>query len=95
MIPVSLTSLKDVLNAELININTDDVVIDAVSTDTRTLGQGALFVALVGERFDAHDFVGTAKDNGASALLVSKAVDCDLPQLIVADTTLALGQLGA
>ncbi|MEZ9522720.1 UDP-N-acetylmuramoyl-tripeptide--D-alanyl-D-alanine ligase [Enterovibrio norvegicus] len=95
MIPVSLTSLKDVLKAELIGTNADDVVIGAVSTDTRTLGQGALFVALVGERFDAHDFVGTAKENGASALLVSKALECDLPQLIVADTTQALGQLGA
>lgn len=92
MISVALTTLQDVLNAELIG---QDVTIDAVSTDTRTLSQGALFVALVGERFDAHDFVETAKQNGASALLVSKVVDIDLPQLVVKDTKRALGQLGA
>ncbi|USH02820.1 UDP-N-acetylmuramoyl-tripeptide--D-alanyl-D-alanine ligase [Grimontia kaedaensis] len=92
MIPVSLKSLQAVLDADLVG---EDVVIDAVSTDTRTLGNGALFVALVGERFDAHDFVKTAHENGASALLVSKPVDVSLPQLIVKDTKLALGQLGA
>ncbi|MDD1782259.1 UDP-N-acetylmuramoyl-tripeptide--D-alanyl-D-alanine ligase [Enterovibrio sp. ZSDZ35] len=92
MIPVSLTTLRDVLKADLVG---KDVTIDAVSTDTRTLGDGALFVALVGERFDAHDFVETAKNNGASAVLISKPVDIDLPQLVVENTTFALGQLGA
>lgn len=92
MIPVSLTTLQSVLQADLLG---EDTVIDAVSTDTRTLGQGALFVALVGERFDAHDFAMTAKENGASALLVSKPVDVDLPQLVVKDTRIALGELGA
>ncbi|PKF51434.1 UDP-N-acetylmuramoyl-tripeptide--D-alanyl-D-alanine ligase [Enterovibrio nigricans] len=92
MIPVSLSTLRDVLKADLVG---QDVAIDAVSTDTRTLGDGALFVSLIGERFDAHDFVETAKNNGASALLVSKPIEIDLPQLVVENTTLALGQLGA
>ncbi|KXF80075.1 UDP-N-acetylmuramoyl-tripeptide--D-alanyl-D-alanine ligase [Enterovibrio coralii] len=92
MIPVTLSALCDVLQADLVG---QDETITAVSTDTRTLGNGALFVALIGERFDAHDFVATAKENGASALLVSKKVDVDLPQLVVEDTKLALGQLGA
>ncbi|WP_028023095.1 UDP-N-acetylmuramoyl-tripeptide--D-alanyl-D-alanine ligase [Enterovibrio calviensis] len=92
MIPVSLQTLQSVLAADL---QGEDVIINAVSTDTRTLGEGALFVALVGERFDAHDFIDTAKANGASALLVSTHVDSDLPQLVVKDTKLALGQLGA
>ncbi|MGF1766556.1 UDP-N-acetylmuramoyl-tripeptide--D-alanyl-D-alanine ligase [Enterovibrio makurazakiensis] len=92
MIPVSLQTLQSVLAADL---QGEDVIINAVSTDTRSLGEGALFVALVGERFDAHDFIDTAKANGASALLVSTPVDSDLPQLVVKDTKLALGQLGA
>ncbi|WP_394211652.1 UDP-N-acetylmuramoyl-tripeptide--D-alanyl-D-alanine ligase [Enterovibrio calviensis] len=92
MIPVSLQTLQSVLQADL---KGEDLVINAVSTDTRTLGQGALFVALVGERFDAHDFVDTAEANGASALLVSTPVASELPQLVVNDTKLALGQLGA
>lgn len=92
MIAVAISMLQSILQATLIG---KDVLIDAVSTDTRTVSQGALFVALEGERFDAHDFVSTAKENGAAALLVSKAVDVDLPQLVVNDTKLALGLLGA
>ncbi|WP_150137430.1 UDP-N-acetylmuramoyl-tripeptide--D-alanyl-D-alanine ligase [Candidatus Enterovibrio escicola] len=90
MIPISIKALQTLLNADLVG---EDVVIDALSTETSTLSHGALFVALVGERFDAHDFVITAKQNGASALLVSQHVSCDLPQLIVENTKLALGQL--
>jgi UDP-N-acetylmuramoyl-tripeptide--D-alanyl-D-alanine ligase len=41
-----------------------------VSTDTRTLRDGALFVALRGERFDAHDFLGQARDQGATGAVV-------------------------
>lgn len=43
-----------------------------VSTDTRTVGSGDLFVALVGEKYDAHDFLGQAVERGASALVVSR-----------------------
>lgn len=110
MIAVSIATLQSILQASLI-VNNDqivnnarigehtliekDVLIDAVSTDTRTLSNGALFVALVGERFDGHNFVHIAKNSGASVLLVSKTVDVDLPQLVVADTKIALGLLGA
>ncbi len=38
-------------------------------------------MALKGERFDAHDFAEQAKENGAGALLVSRRLDIDLPQL--------------
>lgn len=92
MISVSAKALQSILHATLIG---SDVMIDAVSTDTRTLSQGSLFIALVGEHFDAHDFANTAKNNGASALLVSSALDIDLPQLVVKDTKVALGLLGA
>ncbi|HEV7489174.1 MAG TPA: UDP-N-acetylmuramoyl-tripeptide--D-alanyl-D-alanine ligase, partial [Rhodanobacteraceae bacterium] len=67
--------------------------IDGVSTDTRTLSPGSLFVALKGERYDAHDFVGTARERGATAALVDHIVDADMPQIIVADTLAALGEL--
>ena len=50
----------------------DDRAISGVSTDTRAIGQGQLFVALRGERFDAHDFIGQAVAAGAAALLVSE-----------------------
>ena len=67
--------------------------IDGVSTDTRTITPGALFVALRGERYDAHDFVATARERGATAALVDRLVDADMPQIIVADTLAALGEL--
>ncbi|WP_159655068.1 UDP-N-acetylmuramoyl-tripeptide--D-alanyl-D-alanine ligase [Vibrio atypicus] len=91
MISLMLSQLADVLDAQVIG---NDVAICQVSTDTRTIESGSLFVALVGERFDAHDFIGNAVEAGASALLVSKAVDSNTPQLLVKDTKVALGQLG-
>ena len=63
----------------------------SVSTDTRTLAGGALYVALRGERFDGHEFMSTALERGASAALVEHPVEVDLPQVVVADSRRALG----
>ncbi|HEU4663692.1 MAG TPA: UDP-N-acetylmuramoyl-tripeptide--D-alanyl-D-alanine ligase [Dokdonella sp.] len=71
----------------------DDVAIDAVSTDSRTLGAGMLFVALAGERHDGHEFAETARERGAAALLVERELAVALPQVVVADTLVALGDL--
>ncbi|MCG9726200.1 UDP-N-acetylmuramoyl-tripeptide--D-alanyl-D-alanine ligase [Vibrio brasiliensis] len=92
MITMMLSQIADALDAELVG---NDRVIESVSTDTRAIDAGALFVALVGERFDAHDFAAQAVESGAGALLVSRIVESDVPQLLVKDTKLALGQLGA
>ena len=67
----------------------------SVSTDSRTLSPGALFVALSGERFDGHDYAARARDNGAAAALVERRVDVDIPQLIVADSKRAFGLAAA
>ncbi|RJT54328.1 UDP-N-acetylmuramoyl-tripeptide--D-alanyl-D-alanine ligase [Rahnella variigena] len=91
MIRVSLQTLADALNAELIGTDTQ---IDSVTTDTRQVTQGGLFIALKGEKFDAHDFAADAVKAGAGALLVSKRLPVEVPQLVVADTRIALGQLG-
>ena len=72
-----------------------DATIRGVATDTREPMQGALFVALKGERFDGHEFVVAAQAAGAVAALVSRPVDADLAQVIVADTLLALGDLAS
>ncbi|MDT8406262.1 MAG: UDP-N-acetylmuramoyl-tripeptide--D-alanyl-D-alanine ligase [Methylococcales bacterium] len=70
-----------------------DLLIDGVSTDTRTLQPGQLFVALKGPNFDGHEFCDQALKRGAAALLVSQAVATPLPQLVVTDTRLALGEM--
>ena len=62
MISVTLSQLTDILNGELQGA---DITLDAVTTDTRKLTPGCLFVALKGERFDAHDFADQAKAGGA------------------------------
>lgn len=92
MIRVSLQVLAGVLNAELIGA---DAQIDSVTTDTRKVEAGGLFIALKGEKFDAHEFAADAIAAGAAALIVSKRLPVDVPQLVVSDTRIALGQLGA
>ncbi len=66
-----------------------------VSIDTRTLQAGALYVALPGARFDGHEFAPQARQGGAVALLVQRVLPVDLPQIVVANTRLALGLLAA
>ena len=92
MISVTLSQLSGILHGEL---HGADATIEAVTTDTRKLTSGCLFVALKGERFDGHDFADKAKEGGAGALLVSRKLDIDLPQLVVKDTRLAFGELAA
>jgi len=70
-----------------------DCTFNNVSIDSRTIAKGELFVALKGERFDAHQFLPDIADK-ASGLVVSTAdKSLPLPQWVVADTTEALGQL--
>jgi UDP-N-acetylmuramoyl-tripeptide--D-alanyl-D-alanine ligase len=72
-------------------------MLSAVSTDTRSVASGNLFVALQGERFDAHDFLADAVGKGAAAVVVSNATaaaSLGVPAFVVTDTTAALGLLG-
>ncbi|MNJ98748.1 UDP-N-acetylmuramoyl-tripeptide--D-alanyl-D-alanine ligase [compost metagenome] len=73
---------------------TADAAFDGVSTDSRSVGAGNLFVALRGERFDAHDFLPQVAQHQVAAV-VAEAVPQGLtvPALIVPDTRLALGQI--
>lgn len=92
MIPVSLRTLAKILSAKL--IGADNQII-SVTTDSRKVTNGCLFVALKGTRFDAHDFAAHSIAAGAVALLVNQFLVLKVPQLVVADTHLALGQLAS
>ncbi len=73
-----------------------DVHCSSVSTDTRTLKKGDLFVALKGQNFDAERFLIQAQDAGACAAVVQEvAQELDLPQLQVSDTQRALADIAA
>ncbi|CBL44251.1 UDP-N-acetylmuramoylalanyl-D-glutamate--2,6-diaminopimelate ligase [gamma proteobacterium HdN1] len=84
----TLASLAERLGGEL---RGEDLPFAGVSTDTRALKSMDVFFALVGEKFDAHDFLQQAKVAGACGAVVSRWVDVDLPQIKVEDTRLALG----
>ncbi|GAB3098206.1 UDP-N-acetylmuramoyl-tripeptide--D-alanyl-D-alanine ligase [Lysobacter terrae] len=94
--------LSDIARMTGGRLHGEDVVIDALATDTRALQVGGrtLFIALKGERFDGHDHVGAAARAGVSAALVSRFVDASiasgsLPQVVVADTERALADFAA
>ena len=71
-----------------------DVAFDGVSTDSRKLPAGALFVALRGEIFDGHDFLPRVIGTDVTAVLAEKLPDgWTLPALLVPDTLVALGQI--
>ncbi len=90
---MTLSEAARALNATLLG---NDITFQAVSTDTRTLQPGDLYVALIGDNFDGHAFVADAIAKGASAILISAALEAAaVPALRVVDTRLALGQLSA
>jgi UDP-N-acetylmuramoyl-tripeptide--D-alanyl-D-alanine ligase len=68
---------------------------NGVSTDTRTLRRGELFIALQGPNFDGCDYVSQARDKGAAGAVVPTLVDEDISQITVEDSKRALGDLGA
>ena len=65
----------------------------AVTTDSRALTAGSLFVAIAGDKFDGNDFVRDAHEKGAAGALVSRVADLPLPQVEVRDTRRAFGAL--
>lgn len=72
-----------------------EIVISRVGTDSRQIERNELFVALVGERFDAHDFLSDVAKAGAGAVLISHQDQCpaDLPAICVSNTRIGLGNL--
>ena len=96
----TLTRIADALDGRALGVRVLGAIpqgeepLHAISTDTRTVTEGDCFVALVGERFDAHDFLADAVAKGAQALVVSRAektADLGVPVYQVADTQAALG----
>ena len=89
-----LSQVAQTLGARMVGA---DVALTAVSTDTRGVAAGQLFIALRGARFDAHDFLDQAVASGAAALLVAdeSKLPAGVSALVVDDTLLALGRLAA
>lgn len=71
------------------------VLVDHITEDSRQVRPGSLFCALTGTAHDGHDFVANAAAAGATAALVERPVDVDVPQLVTADARLWTGLLAA
>lgn len=70
-----------------------DFVISQLCIDTRKIQQGDTYLAIKGDRFDGHDFIDAAISSGASSLVVSSAVDADVPSIRVKNTVTSLGHI--
>ncbi|CDG20331.1 UDP-N-acetylmuramoyl-tripeptide--D-alanyl-D-alanine ligase [Xenorhabdus poinarii G6] len=96
MIPLTLQQLAQLTGGTLYRVTeqqAETLLIHVVETDSRQITQGSLFIALQGEKFDAHHFAAEVVQKGVHALLVNRRLDIDCPQLVVEDTRLAMGKL--
>ncbi|MBE2895035.1 UDP-N-acetylmuramoyl-tripeptide--D-alanyl-D-alanine ligase [Spirabiliibacterium falconis] len=93
MMKLTTAQLANILNANL--IGAENVTVSCVSTDTRKACSDALFFALKGANFDAHQYLENAVAQGANALVVEQPDrTLNVPQLVVDNPQMALGQLG-
>ncbi|MDG5785910.1 UDP-N-acetylmuramoyl-tripeptide--D-alanyl-D-alanine ligase [Evansella sp. AB-P1] len=97
MINKKFTDIAPWVNGEVVNLKDTNMEVKGVSTDTRTIQKGNLYIPIVGENFNGHDFVNVAVENGAVGALWQKNQPSppeDVPLLYVEDTLLALQNLG-
>ncbi|MFZ9936551.1 MAG: UDP-N-acetylmuramoyl-tripeptide--D-alanyl-D-alanine ligase [Luteolibacter sp.] len=96
MNPLTASQIAEILGTQVAAGNPDALAAGGVSTDTRTLGKGALFFALRGENFDGNAFAPTAIETGASVVVASEWSAACPPHaavILVSDTLLALQKL--
>jgi UDP-N-acetylmuramoyl-tripeptide--D-alanyl-D-alanine ligase len=92
MIPLTLSNIASAVAGTLIGA---DISIESLSTDSRALRPNQVFLALKGPNFDGHRFIEQAVACGCSAVIVNKPQTINIPQIVVADTRIALGQIAA
>ncbi|PKM18873.1 MAG: UDP-N-acetylmuramoyl-tripeptide--D-alanyl-D-alanine ligase [Gammaproteobacteria bacterium HGW-Gammaproteobacteria-15] len=92
MISLRCSDITEILNGSL---HGDDATVTSVSTDSRSISAGELFIALKGPNFDGTAFVAEVKAKGAIAVVTEQQVSEAISQIVVKDTRLALGQLAA
>jgi len=92
MIPLCLAEIAKAVDGELIGEN---ITIDNINTDSRSLQQDELFLALKGPNFDGHRFLEQVVKLGCGAVIVDHHCELTIPQIIVSDTHNALGNISA
>ncbi|MEH6609496.1 MAG: UDP-N-acetylmuramoyl-tripeptide--D-alanyl-D-alanine ligase [Halioglobus sp.] len=92
MRPLRMSELVSSLQARLVG---PDQLFTGVTTDSRSVQPGEIFVALRGQNFDGHEYLSQVAKSGAAGAVVSKQQDSSLSMLQVADTQKALGLIAA
>lgn len=90
MAEFTIDEVCEATNGKAQRVLTEKQTFTGISTDTRNIKQGDLFVALKGERFDGHNFICQAVNNGASGVLINRT-DIDIPEnaaVILVENTL-------
>jgi UDP-N-acetylmuramoyl-tripeptide--D-alanyl-D-alanine ligase len=90
MIQLNTTDIVKLLDAQFYGDTADFI---GVSIDSRSLQPGNLFIAINGAQSNGHQYIQEAKNKGAVAALVEQRTDVDIPQLVINDTTIAMGTL--
>lgn len=99
MIKRSLGEIAKMLNSEVSDKNFEDLIIEGISTDSRTIDPGELYIPLVGEVFDGRIFIKECENKGAKAFLIDNPEKINknvtIPYILVDDTKKALQDLAA
>jgi UDP-N-acetylmuramoyl-tripeptide--D-alanyl-D-alanine ligase len=97
---VSLIQLREIISANVINFSKEssEKIAIVINTDSRSVVEGEIFLALSGEKFDGHDFIDKAVEKGAIALVTEREIPVNslkqIPQFIVKNTLEAYQQIG-
>lgn len=92
MMTMALKRIADVIGAR---VHGSGVEVTGMTNDSRRVERGNLYCALPGTRRDGHEYVAAAAEAGAAAALVSRPMDVELPQLVVGNVQVAMGQIAA
>jgi UDP-N-acetylmuramoyl-tripeptide--D-alanyl-D-alanine ligase len=88
---IAISEIARATGGRILHGASGDAKATGISVDSRTLKPGALFVPIVGDNFDGHDYLAQAQAGGAVAAFTSRAAaTADIPLILVADTRRAL-----
>ncbi|WP_201613481.1 UDP-N-acetylmuramoyl-tripeptide--D-alanyl-D-alanine ligase [Gulosibacter hominis] len=93
MIEMRLGDIAAAMTGRLVGADPEQTVCGVCDTDSRNIGNGDIFFAKPGEHTDGHNFVPQAAAAGAAVCVVERELDVDVPQIVVTDTVVALGEL--
>ncbi|WP_168867003.1 UDP-N-acetylmuramoyl-tripeptide--D-alanyl-D-alanine ligase [Enterobacteriaceae endosymbiont of Plateumaris sericea] len=87
---IYLKKITQIVNGKLIGNNIDVL---NFSINSKKINAKCVFIAIIGNNFDGHDFIQEAIHNGAIAIIVNKYLQVTIPQIIVLNTTISLGKI--